>query len=139
MIIERRSLLIGSFSLFFANKIPLVYTPSFDDDMAHVVKTSLDRYKTNVKDMTDWLYIFQEEIENKMKVWGTYKPLQHVMCEGKPFGNWMHNPNFFDECHTMGLGTDGFHLSFKDPKDETVRVRYKNRGKEFKFTKGEIA
>ena len=136
--IERRSLLVGTFSVLFANKIPLIYTPSFDDDMAHVIETSFSRYKTEVECITDWMNIFQQEVENKMKVWGTYKPLAQITFEGRPVNLW-HNPNFFDECHIMGLGTDGFRISFKDPKDEIITVRYRHRDKEFKFEKGEIA
>ena len=155
---NRRTFLVGSISVVFATSLPVKllaqnYPPvllpilknPFEVDIMDVIETCHDKF-LDAKHMGDWMYMFQEEIENKMKLWGTFQPLKESVWgngphQGKGCNVW-YNPNFFDECHFMGswdiegyrFCTDGFTTSFKLPTEEMIKVRYYAHDKKFEIT-----
>jgi hypothetical protein len=104
----------------------------FEEDMEDIIKNFKNRLE-EAEYVNDLIYIFEEEVEKKMKEWGTYKPLEQMMLvefdeDGnkieKPFGNWHYNPNFKNDCVTAGMETDGFTLSFINNYNEKINVYY---------------
>ncbi|MGZ4849793.1 MAG: hypothetical protein ACXV2C_00205 [Candidatus Bathyarchaeia archaeon] len=88
---------------------------------------------------SDPLYYFEEETTSFMKKqWKSWKPLKQMKLCGieQPDGSmdykqyrlldmW-YDPNFFEQCNFLGMGSDGFTTSFNHPYDDTriVRVRF---------------
>lgn len=148
---DRRAFLLGGLTLSVAAVIPGSFTLaagrviSFDDDMQDVIRICLNDRFPQAECLTDWLHMFEEEVEEKMKGWGTWKPLQEMdiisfkdgVEERRPSG-WYSNPNFWDGCHHSGgfeldgvyTSVTGFSCSFRDPSDRVIKARYWHASKQ---------
>lgn len=107
---------------------PLLLSSAIDSDLRMVIARCLLRYKTEVESLEDWLYIFEEEMSEQMKRWGTWQPLQQMkLIEAD--GSWRYidmwrDPNFYDEYNRCSMGTEGFGCKFKLPDGREVKARY---------------
>jgi len=106
------------------------------EDLHDVVVRCKKRYK-KVKELTEFLYIFRQEMTRKMKKWGVWKPLVQVKCYGVKqedgsidyeqytLWNMWSDPNFWDECHIGGLLGNGFNCRFNDQDGIEIYSEYR--------------
>lgn len=109
------------------------------------VNAAIQRTAARYDEMTNakfgWhMSVIIEELETEMRRWGTYHPPREMMfisfMDGKKISRpsgWYTNPNFFGECNYVGMGTDGFTISFKTPTYQYT-VRYFFCGNSFTVT-----
>lgn len=117
------------------------YSPSFLTELNVARFSIFERFK-DAKHYDDFLEVFEEEVEELMKQWGTWKPLEQMHIiemsdDGKvesrrPINMWR-NVNFWDECNFLGLGGAGFTSTFAIPDGRNVRARYWHEKKELNF------
>ena len=136
MINSRRNFLVGSVTASFVAAVPAVaHNISFEADMKNIISESLAKMP-DAEVYYDWINYFEEVTELYMKKWGTYKPLAQMKMAAyvdratgqqvpERYVNMWYNPNFVDECNMLGMGTDGFGVSFKHPyEDKLVECVY---------------
>jgi hypothetical protein len=142
---NRRNFLFGSLAVAFTTALPSISFASYNQDIVDVIESCHLKFE-NAEYIGDWMHIFIEEMEKKMKVWGTYEPLKEMrmfsydetgkIVDQGPSG-WWTNPNFTNECHMTGhwgnYDSAGFTLDFKNPKGNWVNVRYHWQDKSFKI------
>jgi hypothetical protein len=91
-----------------------------EDDFLNDMREVINRYDPNDSNFDNWIEQFELLVEEKMKKWGTYEPLQQMrmmQADGtcRMMNVWI-NPNFSGQCLISGLEL-GFMLSFKHPID----------------------
>lgn len=144
---DRREFVLGAVAVTAATATSLPATAMVDHDAiwCDILEASIRagaRYLEGC-DFLDRIEIFTEFLETKMKEWGTYKPLKQMLCvdaDGtkRPINLWT-NPNVFDECNMMGLGGNGFTLSFRTPEEQVIRVTHWVKDNSFKWEKVECS
>ncbi len=145
---DRREFALGAVAVTAATVTSLSALAAIEHDtiMADILEASIRagaRYLGDEGEFFGRIGVFTQEIEIKMRQWGTYKPLEQMKCVGVDgvarLINLWNNPNVFDECNMMGLGGNGFILSFRTPDQQTIRVTHWCADNSFRWEKVECS